>query len=278
MNEVQLILAGIMNNPCPPISRWVIHDCPICHNGKSGNYEIKNLKNSTIYQKIVQRQMPSSAKTFFEWSQSENVPSEFINVLDSVYNRNPYLLDLNLYWSPEKNNDLNFRYIIPYYMNNEIIGYTARDIRKYSKLKYFNQVSTNIFYNFDLLNDPYNKTILVTEGILDAALMCGVGINNYLMSDMQIQQLKNAQQKGKRIIIIPDRDKDGKRTIIQAIDNGFDVSLPDWGIKRTENGNVYIKDFEESTRKYGRLFSTLLIHKNIYSTEFEIKVMMNKWI
>ncbi len=342
MNDVQNILAGLMNNPCPHMGHWVKHNCPVCHNGQSGrvrgsyifdnegyafhcfncqfkagwrpglpmnnklldfaekcgagSHELMQLSliakdmadsgeystdthtNSSIYQKITQRQLPSTAKTFFEWANCPQVPAQFVKVLESVYQRNKYLLDLDLYWCPDQENDLYRRYIIPYYINDQVIGYTARDTKETSKLKYFNQVNVNLFYNFDLLNDTRTKTIFVHEGVLDAALSGSLGIGSYEMSDTQIEQLKMAQERGKKVVIVPDRDKDGLKTINQALDNGFSVSLPDWGTKRTLYGVEYIKDFEEGTKQYGRLFSSLLVRKSIIDSEFEIKVLMNKWI
>lgn len=342
MNDVQNILAGLMNNPCPPIGRWVKHNCPVCHNGQSGRvrgsyifdndgyafhcfncqykagwrpgmvvgtklldfaekcgagshelmqlsliskemadsglYQVEQNTNASIYQKITQRQLPSTAKTFLEWSTVSSVPNQFLKVLQSVYERNPYLLDLELYWCPEQENDLYRRYIIPYYINGEVIGFAARDTKEHSKLKYFNQVNVNTFYNFDLLNDPRAKVLYVAEGVLDASLLGCLGIGSYEMSEMQINQLKMAQERGKRVVILPDRDKDGLKTINQALDNGFEVSLPDWGTKRTLYGVEYIKDFEEATKTYGRLFCALLVQKSIISSEFEIRVLMNKWI
>lgn len=342
MNDVQVILAGLMHNPCPPLGRWVKHNCPVCLNGSSGrvrgsyifesdsfayhcfncsfktgwkpgytahkkllefaeksganandiiqlqmiakeiiekgDFEKPELTNSSIYQKITQRQLPSTAKTFLQWAEEKTIPKGFLTVLELVYETRPYLLDLELYWSPDKNNDINYRYILPYYVNGEIVGWTGRDIRKYTKLKYFNQIGTNTFYNFDLLNDPNAKVLLVTEGVFDAALMGGLGTNSFRMSDNQIQQLKQAKSRGKRIIVVPDRDKEGLETIKQALECGFEVSLPDWGTKRTPDGVKFIKDFEEATRTYGRLFCSLLIHKSVCASEFETKVLMNKWI
>lgn len=342
MNDIQNILAGLMNNPCPYEGRWIKHNCPVCHNGQSGRirgsyifdndgfafhcfncqfkvswkpgliignklldfaeksgassndlmklslisrdmvesgkYELSDKTNASIYQRITQKLLPPSAKTFLEWGNSANVPNQFIKVLDAVYNRNPYLLDLELYWCPDQENDMYRRYIIPYYMNSEIIGFSARDTKDNSKLKYFNQVNINTFYNFDLLNDNNTNILYVTEGVLDAALMGGLGIGTYEMSQMQIQQLQSAQKRGKRIVIVPDRDKDGLKTINQALENGFDVSFPDWGTNRTVHGVQYIKDFEEATKTYGRLFCTLLLQKSIASSEFEARVLMNKWI
>lgn len=244
---------------------------------ENGNFEKPEISNSAIYQKITQRQLPSTAKSFLEWGNS-NPPQDFVKVLNHVFERNPYLFDLDLYWSPDKNNDLNYRYLLPYYVNGEIVGYSGRDTRPYSKLKYYNQISTSTFYNFDLLNDPNIKTLFVTEGLFDAALMGGLGSNNYKMTDIQINQLLHAKERGKRIVIVPDRDKDGLESINQALEHGFEVSLPDWGTKRTSNGVEFIKDFEEASKTYGRLFCTLLLHKSICKSEFETKVLMNKWI
>lgn len=244
---------------------------------ESGDYQIST-ENSKVYQKITQRELPPNAKPFIEWCDVADQHPQFMKVLQYVNDRNPYLLDLELYWTPDKNNNFNERFIIPYYMNSKIVGYTARHIVKYSTMRYYNQVNTGLFYNFDLLNDEHTKNILVSEGPLDAALMGGVGANNYFLTAQQIEQLKNAQSRGKRIIIVPDRDKNGLETVQQALDNGFSVAFPDYGTIRDNYGIRYVKDFEEATALYGRLFSLQLIYENIYSTEFEIKLYANKWI
>lgn len=245
---------------------------------ESGDYEVQDTAASKLYQKIVQRELPSDAKPFLDWVNSPNIPPEFLKVVNAVNDRNPYLLDLNLYWSPSKEFYMFQRFIIPYYMNGQIIGYTARHIDKDSEYRYRNQVSTSIFYNFDLLNDDRMQTILVAEGPIDAALMGGISANNYFLSTSQIELLKKAQERGKMIVIVPDRDKDGLVTIEQAIEHGFSVALPDFGAVRDGEGIRHIKDFDEACAKYGRLFCLQLLHKSIYTDRFDIRVQTEKWI
>jgi hypothetical protein len=245
---------------------------------ESGDYEVQDTAASKLYQKIVQRDLPSDAKPFIEWVNSPNIPQEFLKVVNAVNDRNPYLLDLDLYWSPSKEFYMFQRFIIPYYMNGQIIGYTARHIDKNSEYRYRNQVSTSIFYNFDLLNDDRVQIILVAEGPIDAALMGGISANNYFLSTSQIELLKKAQERGKIIVIVPDRDKDGLVTIEQAIEHGFSVALPDFGAVRDGEGIRHIKDFDEACAKYGRLFCLQLLHKSIYTDRFDIRVQTEKWI
>lgn len=245
---------------------------------ESGNFEVQETSASKIYQKIVKRDLPTDARPFLDWANDPVIHPDFLKVVNAVNDRNPYLLDLDLYWSPSKEFYMFQRFIIPYYMNEQIIGYTARHIDINSEYRYRNQVSTSIFYNFDLLNDERIKTILVAEGPIDAALMGGVSANNYFLSQSQLELLHKAQERGKKIVIVPDRDKDGLVTIEQAIEHGFSVAMPDFGAVREENGIRHVKDFDEACSKYGRLFCLQLLHKSIYDEKFDIRVQTEKWI
>lgn len=232
---------------------------------------------SKLYQAVEVRDLPEKAKSIHDIILGDRVPKQFMKVMNAMYERNRYLIDLDLYWSPESEYQLYNRFIIPYYMNGKVIGYTARHYEKDTFMRYVNQVSTNIFYNFDLLNDANLKTIFVAEGPLDAALMGGVSINNHTLGSQQIDQLKAAQARGKKIVIVPDRDSDGMRSIKQALENGFSVALPQYGTVRENNRIRFIKDFEEATAKMGRLFSLQLLHSSVYDTEFDIKLHANAW-
>jgi DNA primase len=245
---------------------------------ESGEFVVQESAAQKLYQRITKREFPPGTKSFLEWANTSNIPEQFLKVLDAVNERNPYLLDLELYWSPAKENRMYDRFIIPYYMNGQIIGYTARHREKDSKYRYVNHVSTSLLYNFDILNDPNIKIILVAEGPIDAALMGGVSANNYCLAAAQIEMLKAAQDRGKKIVIVPDRDKDGLVTIEQALEHGFSVSFPDFGTVRDSNGIRHIKDFDEACTKYGRLFCIQLIHESIVDDEFSIKVQTDKWI
>lgn len=244
----------------------------------SGEYESTSTEHSKIFERIVKRDLPPCTKSFLDWTNEPIIPDEFLKVLNAVNDRNPYLLDAGLYWSPVKEKYMFERFIIPYYMNGNIIGYTARHIDLNSKYRYYNQVSTGIFYNFDLLNDNNIKTILVAEGPVDALLMGGISANNYFLTSGQIENLKKAQERNKKIVIVPDRDKNGLSSIEQAITHGFSVAFPDYGNIRDSNGIRRIKDFDEACAKYGRLFCLQLLYNSIYDDEFSIRVQMENWI
>lgn len=246
---------------------------------ESGNFIEEESAAQRLYKRITKQDFPPGTKSFLEWVNTDPIPPQFLSVLNEVNERNPYLLDLDLYWSPDTKNRMYDRFIIPYYMNGELIGHTARhkekDIPNY---RYVNNVSTSLLYNFDLLNDPNVKIILVAEGPIDAALMGGVSANNYFLSAAQLEVLKAAQERGKMIVVVPDRDKDGLVTIEQAVENGFSVAFPDFGAVRDSNGIRHIKDFDEACAKYGRLFCIQMIHASIRSEPFDIKLQSDKWI
>lgn len=245
---------------------------------ESEEYAAEETAAQKLYQRMTKRELPPGTKSFIEWVNQDEIPEQFLKVLNDVNDRNPYLLDLELYWSPAKENRMYDRFIIPYYMHGEIIGYTARHREVDSKYRYVNHVSTSLLYNFDLLNDPNIKVILCSEGPIDAGLMGGVSANNYCLTAAQIEMLKAAQERGKKIVIVPDRDKDGLVTIEQAIEHGFSVSFPDFGTVRDSNGIRHVKDFDEACAKYGRLFCIQLIHESIVDDPFQIKVQTDKWI
>lgn len=247
---------------------------------ESGEFGEIETTATKLYQRVTVRDLPPTAKKLTEWVTQDNIPNEFYSVLNHINDRNPYLLDLDLYWSPSKEHKMYDRFIIPYVMNGKIVGYTARHKLKDpgATYRFINQVSTNILYNYDLLQDDRIKTILVCEGPLDAALMGGVSANNFKLSSVQIDVLKAAQAKGKKIVVVPDRDKDGLVTIEQALQNEFSVSFPDFGTVREGSNIRHIKDFEEACARFGRLFCLQLIHESTVDEPFYIKAQTDKWM
>lgn len=344
MNQVQGIIASILNDSSPVMGSWKSgYNCPVCRERrKRGNHrfesdgsfsyhcyndncgtgwkpglyigkkmtellesfgatpkdieEIKfyakeivdsgdfeNIKSADekLFESVTKYPMPSGALPIIDIiNASGNNPldKDFEKVLNGINERNPYLFDLDIYWCPSKKNRMHERFIIPYRKNKEIIGYTARHYDKNNKYRYFNQVSTSIFFNYDLLEDDAIQTILVLEGPIDAALAGGVSANNHTMNQRQIKALKLAQEQGKHIVIVPDRDKDGMNSINQALENGFSVSFPDYGIIREPGGVVrHIKDLDEACSTYGRLFCVQLIYSSICTDKFTIQSKINTW-
>ncbi|AUS02598.1 hypothetical protein NVP2275O_017 [Vibrio phage 2.275.O._10N.286.54.E11] len=243
----------------------------------SGEFDEFESKNKKLYESFTPVNLPDTAKPFSEWAAMQNPPAKFVKVMTAVADRNMGIMDaFDLYWSPDTENELNERFIIPFFMNDKIVGYTARHIWWGKKrMKYLNKFPTNLVYNFDLLNSKTVKDILVTEGPIDAGMVGGVATNHYNIRDNQLQHLK---QCGKNIIVVPDRDDDGKKMVEQAIQNKFAVALPEWGNYIDSDGLEHpIKDVEHCARIYGRLFTRVIISKYTYVDEFEIRVRANKW-
>lgn len=242
---------------------------------KSGLYQIDNKETTHVYSHITPRDMPAQAKPFSEWAAMQNPPAEFIKVVQAIHDRNPFMLSaIDYWWTPEKEHMLNTRYLIPFTMNEQIIGYTGRTILPNLKQRYFNQYPSHVLYNFDLLNDENTKDILVTEGPIDAALIGGVAICHYSFRENHLDWLTKC---GKRIVIVPDRDKDGMAMVNQAILAGFSVAFPDWGTIEEDGHKRPIKDVEEAVRKYGRLYTHRLIGKSIYTDTVDIRVQATRW-
>ena len=152
-------------------------------------------------------------------------------------------------------------------MNGKIVGYTARSRFDSDTMKYLNQYPSNLLYNYDILSDKTIDTVYVTEGPIDAGLIGGVAVCNFQFKPEHIKALNNS---GKKIVVVPDRDKNGKQMVQQAIELGYSVSFPEYD-------EYTIHDIEEATRKYGRLFVMYLITRSVFDDEFSIKVKMNQW-
>ena len=71
-------------------------------------------------------------------------------------------------------------------------------------------------------------------------------------------------------VVVPDRDKDGLRTIEQALALKWKVSLPDW--------HPDIKDSNDAIRKYGRLWTIRSIFAGVESNELKTRLRMKQWV
>ncbi len=241
----------------------------------SGDFEVPET-SEYVQANIIPKDMPEQAKPFSEWAAMPNPPIDFIKVVQKVAERNEFLLDtIDFWWTPETENNLNDRYLVPFHMHNRIVGYTGRITWKHSRMKYLNQYPENILYNMDLLYNKEIENIYVTEGPIDAALINGVASCHFTIRDNQLDWLK---QTKKNIIVVPDRDRNGRKMVEQAIQNGFSVAFPDWGFFIDENDEKQrIGDVEQAVRKYGRLYNMHMIQKATYTDEFEIRVRANQW-
>ena len=70
-------------------------------------------------------------------------------------------------------------------------------------------------------------------------------------------------------IVVPDRDKDGARTIEQAVDLGWAVSLPPWPDD--------CKDANDAMRRFGKLATIASIIRSQESNPIKIKLQTKAW-
>ena len=135
------------------------------------------------------------------------------------------------------------RFIIPCTYKNKLIGYTARTTDENSKPKYHNSYDTGYVYGMDD-QLPHAKFVVVTEGILDAMCIGGVGILSNNASETQAEIIDTLARE---VILVPDRDSAGQRLIDDALEYGWSVSFPEW--------ESDVKDINDAVVRYGKLFT-----------------------
>jgi hypothetical protein len=151
------------------------------------------------------------------------------------------------------------RIIIPYTNKGKIVGYTSRYLDNRTP-KYINEQQPGYVFGLDLQRDNWQFAI-VTEGVLDAISIDGVAVLHNKISDTQAQQLK---QLYREIIVVPDYDRAGLKLIDNALENGFNVSIPKWGSN--------IKDVNDAVVKYGKIATIMMIIKSKNSSSIKIKL------
>jgi hypothetical protein len=154
------------------------------------------------------------------------------------------------------------RFIIPFIHKQKSVGYTARWIgNPPDKMpKYFNQQPPkNFVYGLD--RQVGKKTIIVTEGILDAIVTDGVAIGS---NNINVEQANIIDSLNAKIVLLPDADKAGANAVHTALEYGWNVAFPEW-----DN----CKDATDAQVKYGRLFTISSILDSTETNPTKIKVL-----
>jgi len=177
-----------------------------------------------------------------------------------ILDRNFKLDDYPWMWSPTMPD----RFVMPFIYQGRIVGWTGRKITE-GKPKYLSDQTPGYVFNLDaqINQRPY---VLVVEGPLDAISVGGVAI---LSADIMDKQAMLINQLGKRPVLIPDRDKDGARTVEQAIELGWAVSMPQW--------DPGVKDVNDAVRHYGRLATLYKIIQAKEETSLKIQLAAKQW-
>jgi len=192
----------------------------------------------------------------------DNPPEKLIPVLEYMVNRKLFPEDFPFYWTPKVG--FSNRLIIPFIYKDEIVGWTARAIND-AKPKYLSEQQPGYVFNLDRQQDE-REFVIVSEGPFDALSIDGCALLGAEIKDSQNWLLK---QLGKEIILVPDRDHEGPRTVEQAIEYGWSVSMPDW-----PEG---VKDINDAVIKLGRLATLYLIVSSKESNSLKIQLRAKKW-
>lgn len=191
-----------------------------------------------------------------------SIPNELVPTLQYIQNRSLFLEDYNFHWSPKMPD----RLIIPFYFQNKLVGYTARDVTNTNKkYRYISEQQPGYVFNLDAQHDD-RKFVIVCEGPIDAISINGCAL---LGSDLKEQQISLIQQLHKTIVLVPDKDKAGQKLVKQALDNNWAVAMPDY----PEN----VKDINDCIMKIGRLATLFLIVNSIQSNKLKIQLKEKQW-
>lgn len=193
----------------------------------------------------------------------DDIPEDLVPVLEYLMQRGLYLEDYPFYWTPKPG--FNNRLIIPFYFQNKLVGYTARKVTDNKNPRYISEQQPGYVFNLDRQTHD-RQFVIVCEGPLDAISIDGCAILGADIKDKQHWLLK---QLDREIIFVPDRDHEGPKTVKQAIEYGYSVSMPDW-----PEG---IKDINDAVVKLGRLTTLWMILEAKESYHLKITLRAKNW-
>jgi len=221
----------------------------------NSNTEIKS-----IIPKFEPRALPPESELIT--SLLDHIPDKLVPVLEYLHSRNLYLEDYPFYWTPKIG--FSNRVIIPFLKDNVIVGYTARTIGD-AKPKYISEQQPGYVFNLDRQHNN-REFVICCEGPIDAISIDATALMGAEIKDSQNWLLK---QLGKEIILVPDRDHEGPKTVEQALEYGWSVSMPNW-----PDG---IKDVNDAVCKLGRLATLWLIVQAKESNNLKIQLRAKQW-
>lgn len=224
--------------------------------------ESANAEVRSIVPKFDQRALPDGAKSLQEWISGEQIPDKVLETALYLDKRKIKFENYDFYFTDKIG--FNNRIIIPFLFNKEIVGWTARAIND-AKPKYLSEQQPGYLFNLDNQYDSRKFTI-VCEGPFDALSIDGCALLGAEIKDGQNWLLS---QLGKEIVLVPDRDHEGLKTVEQAIEYGWSVSLPDWPDD--------VKDINDAVIKLGRLATLWLIVSSKESNSLKIRLKAKTW-
>ena len=223
----------------------------------------------SIIPKFDVRALPMDARSFDSWktflSLTEDdyvVPKALTDVVNYIDKRKIDPFAYPFYHTNKVG--FNNRVIIPFLYKGEIVGWTARAIND-AKPKYLSEQQPGYVFNLDNQQDE-REFVIVSEGPFDALSIDGCALLGAEIKDSQNWLLK---QLGKELVLVPDRDHEGPRTVEQAIEYGWSVSMPNWPAD--------VKDINDAVVKLGKLATLWLIVQAKESNGLKIRLRAKQW-
>jgi hypothetical protein len=213
-----------------------------------------------VIPKFDHRELPPETKPINDWL--DDIPEKLVPILEYIAERKMYLDYYDFQWTPKIG--FSNRLIIPFYKDGVCVGYTARAVND-AKPKYISEQQPGYVFNLDAQHND-REFVIVCEGPFDAISIDGCALLGAEIKDSQNWLLK---QLGKEIILVPDKDHEGPRTVEQAIEYGWSVSMPNW-----PKG---IKDVNDALIKLGRLATLWMIINAKESNSLKIQLKAKKW-
>jgi len=211
---------------------------------------IKDYSNgmSLIYEQIEEEEkintleLPSSLKLF------KNAKSSIIvkQALKYLMNRKipkKYIQKMGYVFDPSS--EWNKRIFIPFYENNKLVYFIGRafdnNTMRYKTPKGFD--TKKFVFNIDDIDEEVG----ICEGVFDAMSVENIPTTALMSADIGTTQIQKIMDKGiKKIIMIPDKDETGNRTLLRNIEKILYHSPPS-NIPRILIYNIPepFKDFNE---------------------------------
>jgi hypothetical protein len=220
-------------------------------------------KMAALMPTFTPRALPLGAEPIVTYL--DDPPEKLIPVLEYLMSRKLFLEDYLFYWCDEPG--FENRLIVPFFYRDIIVGYTARRISE-GNPKYISEQQPGYVFNLDRQTND-RQFVIVTEGPFDAIAVDGIAL---LGAEIKAGQHLLINQLQREVILVPDRDKAGLKTVEKMMDQGLNwsVSMPEWA--------EGIKDVNDAVKHYGRVTTLWMIVNNKLSTDLKIKLRMKNWI
>ena len=217
------------------------------------------LKETAIEQNLIPEEVEFTFEKKDFPEQSSPLASDNKLILEYLHKRGLDENDYPYYWTPITETKFDRRVIIPFFWQDEIVGYTAR-LAVRGNPKYFTSTPAGYVFNMDRQTED-RKFVIVTEGPFDAIAIDGVAI---LGSDIGDAQVDLIESLNRQVIMMPDNDSAGNKLVTQALKYNWDVSFPTW--------YDTCKDINEAVLNYGKIFTLKNILDNVQSTRLKIQL------